>query len=839
MSAETTDAVERQEQTAPMPHSAPLVNARGVPAPIQRRPGFRVQCIGGVSEVGASCLVVEAAGKRILIDAGIRPGRSGGDMLPDLARLQSDGGIDAVIVTHAHADHIGALPLAVGAFPHAPVLATAATADLMRVMLADSVRIAEGRWRDSGELPPYAANAVEALLARVHPLAFHDPYPLFRDASGSRASGDWQVTLFPAGHVLGAAMVLLDTPDGTLLVSGDVSLAPQRTVSPAAPPRRRVDALILESTYGNRLHSVRAAEEERLVDQVAAVLARGGHCLIPTFALGRAQEVLLILAEARRDGRLAVPVWVDGLVRTVCSVYGANPTAVTPSLRRLIERQGNPFIAPAKGVRAVEFPAQREEILAGEPAVIVASSGMLTGGPSVYYARRLAEDARHAILITGYQDEESAGAALLSLAAAGHSAPKRLTLEGQEVEVRCAVDRYNLSAHADGDELASLATGVRPRLVALVHGDGGARDALLEKLVAAGHACIAPQNGATVALPGRGAARALSNPTPTPITSDRLASIMRSGPPRRRWTAYELAGRLDGVVRSARLAQVREVLASDPAFVAGVDRPDAYRLLGMGQLAPDEAQAAVRALVGADPATPFVKVSAYPLEGRAEVRFAFPRVAERIYGPALAELSRDIGWRIELRPTPDQELLREAAIRCLPHGLALHGTVSFHLDRDEIVVAATGESSPDDIVAARARFAEETGYTLTVEANRAAIEMSRAAAESAVELVHTTAAETAAEPVHTTGVANGALNAKSALSELAQALRWPPPRYETARHGESHCPVFEAVAAVVADGTPLASPPATGATKKDAEQAAARELLALLADNGVIASPTS
>ena len=625
--------------------SMPDVSAR-------RRPGFRVQCVGGVSEIGASLLIVEAAGRRILVDAGIRPGRSGSDTLPDLARLQDDGGIDAVIVTHAHADHIGALPLAVGAFPAAPVLATPATTDLMRVMLADAVRIAEGRWRDSGELPPYSAGAVSALLERIHPLGFHDPYPLFGDDS---PDAPWQVTLFPAGHVLGAAMVLLDTPDGTLLVSGDVSLAPQRTVAPAAPPRRQVDALILESTYGNRLHSVRAAEEERLVAQVNAVIARGGHCLIPAFALGRAQEVLLILAQARRDGKLAAPVWVDGLVRTVCGVYQAHPAAAPSALRKLIERQGNPFIDPEKGVRAVEAPAQREAILAGEPSVIVTSSGMLTGGPSVFYARRLADDARHAILITGYQDEESAGAALLSLVTADPATPRKLTLEGQEVEVRCAVDRYNLSAHADGDELASLAAGARPRLVALVHGDEGARSALLEKLVAAGHTCTAPHNGDTILVPGRRARTAGAPAAPAaPITAERIAAVMRAGPPRRRWTAFELAGRLDGVVRPERLAVVREIVRSDPAFVAGVDRPDAYRLMGVGQLAPDEVQASVQALVGEAPPTPFVKVSAYPLEGRAEARFAFPRVAERIYGAALAELTRDSGWRIEIRPTPDQ-----------------------------------------------------------------------------------------------------------------------------------------------------------------------------------------
>ncbi len=777
----------------------------------RRRAGFRVQCVGGASEVGASLLIVEAAGRRILVDAGIRPGRSGGDTLPDLARLQDDGGIDAVIVTHAHADHIGALPLAVGAFPAAPVLATPATADLMRVMLADAVRIAEGRWRDSGELPPYSAGAVSALLERIHPLGFHDPYPLFRD---DNSDAPWQVTFYPAGHVLGAAMVLLDTPDGTLLVSGDVSLAPQRTVAAAAPPRRQVDALILESTYGNRLHSARAAEEERLVAQVSAVLARGGHCLIPAFALGRAQEVLLILAQARRDGKLTAPVWVDGLVRTVCGVYQAHPAAAPPALRTLIERQGNPFIAPEKGIRAVEAPAQREAILAGEPSVIVTSSGMLTGGPSVFYARRLADEARHAILITGYQDEESAGAALLALAAADAATPRTLSLEGQTVEVRCAVDRYNLSAHADGDELASLAAGARPRLVALVHGDEGARTALLEKLVAAGHTCMAPRNGETISVPGRRAQGAAGAPV-APITAERIAAVMRGGPSRRRWTAFELAGRLDGVVRPARLALAREILGSDPAFVAGVDRPDAYRLVGAGQLAPDEAQASVQALVGEAPRTPFVKVSAYPLEGRVEVRFAFPRVAEQIYGAALAELARDAGWRIEIRPAPDQGAVQDAARRCLPEGVAPRGTASLRLEQGRVELAVTGQALDEELEAARARFAEETGYELAIETER--------------EIVIDVTRPSESAP-------SGVANAKSALSEIAQALRWPLPRYEATRHGEPHRPVFQAVATLIADGVALSSPPVSGATKKDAEQGAAGALLALLAQEGVISA---
>src|SRR5579885_1632586 len=175
----------------------------------------RLHFLGGASEVGASCLVVEAAGRRVVIDAGIRMG--GEDPYPDLRRLQDLGGVDAVVVTHAHADHVGALPLVAGAFPLAPFLSTPATGALMAVMLEDAVKIGEARAESGGDLPAYGRPQVEALPARLRPLPFGHPLPLLISLGETR----WHLTFLPSGHVLGAAMALLETPEGSVLVSGD------------------------------------------------------------------------------------------------------------------------------------------------------------------------------------------------------------------------------------------------------------------------------------------------------------------------------------------------------------------------------------------------------------------------------------------------------------------------------------------------------------------------------------------------------------------------------------------------------------------------------------------
>ena len=264
-------------------------------------------------------------------------------------------------------------------------------------------------------------------------------------------------------------------PDGSIVVSGDISSTPQLTVTGAIPPQMdHCDLLVLESTYGARLHPNRQAEEMRLAQAVANGLAQGGHTLIPCFGLGRGQELLLVLQAAQEKGQIPeFPIYVDGLVRRVCSTYLLIPEALSPILQRQICKGFTPFTG--RNVSFVRDERDRERILAGPPACILSSSGMLTGGPSVWYAARLASDPNASILITGYQDEESPGKRLLDLA---EKKENTLMLGGKQVDVRCQVAKYSLSAHADGAELAAYAAALKPGRVALVHGDPEARAAL-------------------------------------------------------------------------------------------------------------------------------------------------------------------------------------------------------------------------------------------------------------------------------------------------------------------------------------------------------------------------
>ncbi|MGG5252352.1 MBL fold metallo-hydrolase [Neobacillus sp. SM06] len=421
--------------------------------------------LGGGSEVGASCLHINMADTNLIIDAGMR--MHGDELLPAFGMLEHLEDPEAILVTHAHADHIGALPILHSLYPSVPIYATPPTADLMKIMMKDSSKILEQRAHETNTLPPYSEDQVNAVLSAV----------LLFPASEYLRVGNLKITSFRAGHILGAVMFLIEGGGERLLVSGDLSFKAGRTIPGAQVPHDlHPDVVVMESTYGNRAHTDRNTEERRLAEDVAEVVAGGGFALIPAFALGRAQEVLLVLQDYMEKGLIPeFPIYVDGLVTPISRIYKNYPHFLKGPVAYRIAKHGDVFLTEGR-CNAVQ-PKEREAVLKGKAGCIVASSGMLTGGASSWYAEKIVTNEKNAIFITGYQDEESPGRKLLNLA---DGVENQLELNGTSYEVKCRIGKYGLSAHADANEMKRFIEMLQPTYTLLVHGDDDARGRMAE-----------------------------------------------------------------------------------------------------------------------------------------------------------------------------------------------------------------------------------------------------------------------------------------------------------------------------------------------------------------------
>jgi Cft2 family RNA processing exonuclease len=538
--------------------------------------------LGGAGEVGASCGLLRIGDWRVLIDAGMRPSaRAGQDRLPALDRLAAEPP-EAILVTHAHIDHTGALPLASEMVPTAPIYCTETTLLLTRLLLADSVRVMEAEHlAQESETPLYTAEVVERTLARVRPVEWGQPVAPLPDPAIT-------VRFLHAGHIAGAAMLLIDTPAGRVLHLGDYSVTAQRTLHGMDVQRLpQADAVITEGTYGDAIHANRKEQERSLVETVAQVVGRGGRALLPAFAVGRAQEVALILRAARSTGELPpVPIHLDGMVRGVCDLYQAQVHDLNPRLQNYVRNARRPLFAdPSLAVYAVT--AGRRRALLADPgaAVVISSSGMMTGGPAPLYARAFAADEKSAIVFSGYQDDESPGAALLR-ARQGTT----VALGKEELTLQCAVERYSLSAHADAGQIEVAVARARPRMTVLVHGEPDTLRALARR-VARHHPHVAV-NGEAVMLidaPARAtsastgdvarllslASGTLENPhgADAAVSPADLAAIhhaaLATGGPHRPWTTVELARLTTGTrYTPATRAHVQGLLDADVAYFA-------------------------------------------------------------------------------------------------------------------------------------------------------------------------------------------------------------------------------------------------------------------------------
>jgi uncharacterized protein len=456
---------------------------------------MKVTFLGGADEVGASSTLVEIGGKVLLVDAGIRispKSNNGidGDQLPDLHPISEAGGPDYLLVTHAHTDHTGALPLVMSQYPHIPVYATKPTIDLTRVLQADAQRIMRSKNEQEGELPIFDDIASDRLMQAFQEVQIRQPIKL---------GDNLQVTYYTSGHIVGAATLVIESEEGVLVMSGDVSQMKQRAVVEWDIPRRKADALILESTYGGRLHANREVEEKRMIDTLRRITAEGGKVLIPAFALGRAQEILQIILAHRQH--LDVPVYADGMVRAVCRAYNNFTEWLPPAT---VKAAGDDPLFFRDGVRAVDNALQRNEILhSAAPAIIVASSGMLTGGASAAYAKELAGDPLNAILLTGYQDEESPGRLLqriLREREEGKTEEVTIKIDNKPVTLRCYVGSYSLSAHSDNEELIAYNNQLDPSETFLVHGDPNARYKLAMNIRERGRVVHQPKTGQSFTL---------------------------------------------------------------------------------------------------------------------------------------------------------------------------------------------------------------------------------------------------------------------------------------------------------------------------------------------------
>lgn len=363
---------------------------------------IRITALGGFQEVGRSAVLVQTRESNVLLDCGINPGTSNPlDAFPRFDAPQFDlDALDAVVISHAHLDHCAVLPFLFKYGYDGPVYCSAPTSSLMTLLQLDYLDVLNKQ----GLMAPYDQKDVRDVVLHTIPIRF---------GVVTDIAPDIRLTLHNAGHILGSSVMHLHIGEGlhNVVYTGDYKFAKTMLLEPAGTEFPRVETIITESTYGapQDIMPSRLEAEEKLASIINQTFDKGGKVLIPVPAVGRAQEIMLILDGYMKQGLIKeAPMFIEGMISEATAIHTAYPEYLGREVRNSILHEGvNPFQSDYFTI--VEHPSARQEIIVGEPCVVIATSGMLEGGPIIEYFKQLAGDERNSIIFVSYQIEGTLG----------------------------------------------------------------------------------------------------------------------------------------------------------------------------------------------------------------------------------------------------------------------------------------------------------------------------------------------------------------------------------------------------------------------------------------------
>ena len=422
--------------------------------------------LGGFGQVGRSCMLMTTPDSKILIDCGVNPGaHNPNEAFPrlDWANITLDE-LDAVVIGHAHFDHTGFLPVLLKYGYKGPIYCTEPTLPMMNLIQLDSIKVATAQ----GKLPLYSERDVFQVMRQATTLRY---------GTVTDISPDVKLVLSNAGHILGSATCHFHIGNGdhNFVYSGDIKYGKSILLESAYTNYPRVETLLIESTYGAKedIQPSRQEVETAFIASVNSVLKEGGKVLIPIPAVGRAQEIMMVIDQYMKSGQLTeAPVFMEGMIQEATAIHEAYPEYLARELRqKILETDDNPF--DSEYFTNIEHSDSREEPLREEsPCIIIATSGMLEGGPVIEYLRNVAPDKKNKILFVSYQVNGTLGRRVMDGA-------RQVSLIGKNgkvevVSINCGIERLEgFSGHSDYNQLMSFVQRLRPKLrrVLVNHGE--------------------------------------------------------------------------------------------------------------------------------------------------------------------------------------------------------------------------------------------------------------------------------------------------------------------------------------------------------------------------------